>query len=762
MKQKISGYLDGAISLLLFAVAGLTPLIVFNQTTEFYEIPKLVFLISLTIVLLGLWIFSWIVKGKIVITRTPLDIPLLLLLASVIVSSFFSISKFSSIYGNFPNVHGSAVAWTAYILLYFIAASHLKSLSQIRNFLYVLYASATVIVIISLLSFFQLYLPFDFARGMNFTTTGSNFATNAFLLILLPFTWFSITSQNKYLPKYAAIALSTLFSITVVLTSSVPGIVVLLIAFALYLFVAKPHKNSQKTLPMLLIPVAITVLVAVLAYMPFAGNKVQALEASFPKEIQLPLSSSWKISVSAFRDTPFFGTGPSTYLFDFTQYKPVEYNLLSFWNFSFDVATNEFLQVLGTLGAFGILALAFLCLMILINVQKNLSLNPDSNQEEHGLVPALAISSLLTVILFAVHATTLVSMVASLFILAAFMMSQKHIREKVMEFSMGIKASTTDNKQFDLFPIILFIVFLIGAVPALFLTYKASLADYYHRQALNQASKNGAATYQYLQKAETLNPQIDLYRIDLVQTNFGLANGIVAQKGPTVSNPSGSLTDADKQTVQTLLSQAVNEGRAAVTLNPRSARNWEILAALYRNISGVAQNALAFSVSAYNQAIQMDPINPALRLSVGGVYYSSKNYDQAIRYFTDAANLKPDYANAYYNLSIALRDKGDLTNAVAVAQQTVNLFQKTPSDPSAKTATQLLADLKAQLNNTSTTGQAQTAPAAKTNSALGNQNIPNVTVPSLNNPPQVTPAPAVKPNPNANVPQINPSPSVTQ
>lgn len=57
MRQQLSDYIDYAISFLLMAVAGLTPLLFFNQTTEFFEMPKLVILVVATLLLVGLWIF---------------------------------------------------------------------------------------------------------------------------------------------------------------------------------------------------------------------------------------------------------------------------------------------------------------------------------------------------------------------------------------------------------------------------------------------------------------------------------------------------------------------------------------------------------------------------------------------------------------------------------------------------------------------------------------------------------------------------------
>ncbi len=755
MKHQVAAYLDYVIAFILFLVAGLTPLLFFNQTTEFYEMPKMVFLIVATVLLIGLWIFSWIVKGKIVFTRTPLDVPLLILLVVILISTFFSVSHSTAIYGNFPRVNGSAVSWVVYILLYFVTVSHLKDLAKIKMFLNVLYVSAILVAIVTLLAFFHVFLPLDFTKALNFTPTGSTFSTIAFLMLLLPLPILSVINPNKYLPVPLAIALTILFGVTIALTGTVESIVALVIAFALCFFLSKPHQ-VRKTLFFFLLPVVVIGLIAFFANVPFAGNALQQYATNFPKEIQLPFVDSWKVSISAFRDSPFFGTGPASYLFNFTAYKPVEFNTLPFWNFTFDTAYNEFLQVLGTLGIFGFLSVLLFCIMIIVTSWKNLAVDTqDARQDNtHILLPSMAVSGLLIIVLFAIHDVTLVSMVVSLFIAAVLMMSQRSIRERVTELSLGIKASTADNRQFDLFPIILFIVYVVVAIPVLYKTVTMVAADYYHHKALLSANTNGAQTYQDLQKAETLSPQIDLYRVDMAQTNFALANAIAAKAVPQ-NGKAVTLSTQDRQTIQTLLAQSINEGQASIALSPRSARNWEVLASIYQNISGVAQNALAFSLSAYSQAVRLDPLNPTLRLNIGGIYYSAKNYDLATRFYTDAANLKPDYTNAYYNLAVAYRDKGDLQDALVVANQAVTLEQSNKNSTSYQVALKLLSDLKAKLSG------ANNAPAQPTNAptptptggALQSGDVKNVDVNSLKNAPSVTPPPAVKKNPKANLPQ---------
>jgi len=111
----------------------------------------------------------------------------------------------------------------------------------------------------------------------------------------------------------------------------------------------------------------------------------------------------------------------------------------------------------------------------------------------------------------------------------------------------------------------------------------------------------------------------------------------------------------------------------------------------------------------------------------------------AIRFFSDAVNLKPDYANAYYNLAVALRDKGDLVSAASSAERTVSLLD--PKSPDYEAASGLLANLKEQIASKTASEQTE-APAAKTSSALQGKNLPQVL--DLPKPENVATPPAVK------------------
>lgn len=749
MNQKIISYIDNIFQIAFIGLVLAIPFFFWNLTSEFYETPKFLILSFITLFLLGLWVIKFVVAGKVTIKKSAIDIPMLLLVLAFIVSTFFSSARWISITGSLPKIHGGMASFIIYVILYFLLVSNLKKISFIKQLLYLLLGSGVILSLLSLLSYFGInIIPLPFTQIANFTPTGSSFSTNAILVMLIPILLVSILYDLKgdvvseqlvssVKTKSLSIAknviyslLLALFAATIILTGSWTVIVPGLLAAGLVLLIT-PQPAVQKNLPYLIIPAVLAAILFLASTFALGGsqNPLYNKAQNFPKEIQLPFITSWKISVSAFRDSPFWGSGPATFLSSFTAYKPIEFNSTKFWDIRFDTAFNEYFQFLANLGAPGLIVLLLLTAVFISQSFKTLT------SHKNPLSTSLGVSGIAFFTLLALHPSTLVVWVVGLIILASFMVVHKDTSE---EIQIGIAAApmnsaSGDDKlsylRFDALPTLLLLITLIIVVGGFYFVGKFSVADYYHRLALNSVAKGqGLDAYNQLIKAEILNPYTDLYRIDLAQTNFALANAIALSKGPTEASPEGSLTDEDKQNIQTLLGQAISEGRVAVALNPHNAGNWEILGSIYRQISGVAENALGFALDSYGQAISKDPLNPLLRLSTGGIYYSIRNYDMAIRFFTDAINLKPDYANAYYNLSIALRDKGDIESAVIIAEKTVSLLE--PESPDYKAASELLSQLKDKISTESAQAddaqEKVTTTSAPEKSALENKNLPKV------------------------------------
>ena len=124
----------------------------------------------------------------------------------------------------------------------------------------------------------------------------------------------------------------------------------------------------------------------------------------------------------------------------------------------------------------------------------------------------------------------------------------------------------------------------------------------------------------------------------------------------------------------------IREAKNAVALAPNNVFAWENLAGVYQTLMGVAQGADAWAVASLQQAIVLDPTNPTLRVSLGGLSVAQQNYEAAIQQFLLAVNLKPNYANGYYNLANAYRMMGANDRAVAALKTTLSLLTPDTTD----------------------------------------------------------------------------------
>lgn len=764
--------LASLLRVLLFITIFIILFLFTNLTTDFYDTPK--FLLLLVFVGLGLILTTvrFVLSDKVVLIRTPLDLPLILLLAVGIVSTVLSPSPYISLFGNQLKIHGSLISLIAYVLFYLSLVNNLKGFKDVRQINFLLLGGSIILSVITLLAYFGVYmLPKPWTQGVNFTPTGSNFSTTAILAMLLPFSIIEVLRNNNLLFKIFNAVLITLFGVVIALTGTLATIAASLAGLGITLAILRPKLsgNLGTGLPALVASLVVVFLITALSFIPPLGqanNPLYTLAKNFPRNPELSFPVSWKISVSAFRDSPFWGTGPSTYLFNFTQYKPIEFNSTKFWNIRFDLPFNEYLHLLANLGGVGLIALLSLTALFISSSSKvlinGLPERAEGSTPLEKLTLSLAIGGAVFFTVLALHSSTLVVMVIGFLLLGMFMVlnarepsqySGDYLRGGIKQTLLRISSPgkpTQEVIKVDALPSVLLTVSIGLAGFAFFFGGKLAWADYHHRNALNAVSQNnGILAYNELVAAEKLNPYSDLYRTDLAQTNFALANAIAVAKGPTEASPGGSLTDQDKVNIQTLLQQAINEGRTATTLSPKSAINWEILGALYRQISGVAENALLFSLDSYGRAILNDPLNPLLRLNVGGTYYAVKNYDLAIRFFTDSVNLKPDFPNGFYNLSVALRDKGDLNSAIAAAERVVSLITDTNSQDY-KLASDYLNELKSKVEKPST----QEPPAAQAEGALQQEELPKVI--DLPKPEKIaTPSAVKKPN---STPEPSPNP----
>ncbi len=421
-----------------------------------------------------------------------------------------------------------------------------------------------------------------------------------------------------------------------------------------------------------------------------------------PDQIQLilpPLSTSWYAVLEVMKNvkTAFLGVGPDNFSTVFTRVKDFSYNQSAIWQIaSFNIAGNLPFQLLVETGVLGFFAFVFIAIAAFKSIKP--------------FVFLFAYLFLLSLVL-----PPSLSMLFLFFIVLSIIAGETKSQEK--------------ETSLDEFPVLylsmaLTIFALIGASSYLFArSYKA---EYYFKKAINNVALNNAKeVYENMKRARLLNSYEERYIVNFSQTNLLIANNLIQKNKDKIS-------EQDRLTVTQAVQAAISEAKLLVARNPNNSTYYENLANVYRNIIPLASGADAWTVSAYQRAIILDPANPSYRLSLGGVYYLLGQYNDAIKLFEQAVSLKPNWSNASYNLAWAYFQNKEYDKATNAMQNVVNLVDKKSSPKDWEKANKELEDFKNKL-----------AEVEKNDSSDTSLNLPkeseNKLDPKLNLPPEASP-----------------------
>lgn len=416
---------------------------------------------------------------------------------------------------------------------------------------------------------------------------------------------------------------------------------------------------------------------AILSFVNLLGLAVSLIFLfRFLKPTILPLSFSWIVWVENLKplQNAILGVGPGNFLSAFTLGRTVDFNSTPFWNLRFGLPGSFLFQVGTELGILGILGFGFILIKVLRQTLPRAGENLEAlwtEDQTRGQADFFLLPPLLTCFFLLFF---LPGNFPLLFCLILFLSLYGAQKGKEVEFSLPYSAPVIGGTMV----VLLIISYIAG---------RAYLADFRFGQALQAVSENrGGDAYNSLISAIQADPYAERYRLSYSQLNLALANSLATKK---------ELTDQDRTTISQLIQQSIREGKAAVSLNSQKVTNWENLASIYASLVNVAQGSDEWAISAYNQAMALDPTNPQLRLSAGGLYFQLKRFDEAEALFKVAANLKPDWANAYYNWAAVLREKGNIPQAVSAMERALSLVPLDSNDYQKAKAE--LEDLRAKL-----------------------------------------------------------------
>jgi O-antigen ligase len=124
--MRLFNFCNKVIEYSFYLLFFLIPLAFTSDTSELFEFNKLWLTFGITIIIGLAWITKMIIRKEFRIQRTPLDIPILLFLASEIISSFISLDMHVSLWGYYSRFNGGLFSILAYVFLYYAFVTNLK------------------------------------------------------------------------------------------------------------------------------------------------------------------------------------------------------------------------------------------------------------------------------------------------------------------------------------------------------------------------------------------------------------------------------------------------------------------------------------------------------------------------------------------------------------------------------------------------------------------------------------------------------------
>ena len=735
MREQYINILGQVIKIGIIVLVFVTPLLFIplpqniNDFRIFSEFNKQVFFVIGSLLLFTIWTLKMVLERRVTIVRTPLDIPLLALLLTYVISTALSSDIFVSIAGFYGTFYPSLIGVFALVLFYFTLVSNFNSKTRLQS-LIALVISISIVAIIHITNYFGLFLiPFEAAKVREWTPIISlgSFAFIASILILVSL-GFALQTKIIWL-KYAGFAAAVLLFIPLLIINAFGAWVSLLVGLLIFLFFSPKIFNDKKTRIYLATTAAVAGLFLIIALIPSLRDGIvkplintEDKNTTITTEKRLSLENGWQTAANSAGDKPILGSGPGTFPFAYTQNSPISVNNTDDWNVRFEQASNEYANLISTLGIVGFVVFLF----VLVSLFRPLILfvSNSANAKDNPLI-LLILSSLGGYAAGSLFFDTSLVIGLVFFFLAAVSLSTLYdlgvkgtnkVNLKLVSLNAGAIRSFEEGEtpSSNLLAIILFIPSILLMMSVLFLFFNAYKAEVSYQKSIIAASENrGSDTRDLLISAIRTFGFRDVYHRTLSLVDLRLAQNLSTQQQDQENQ--------DPTNIQRLVNEAIEQGKIAsgyqtqTTIGTSRANvvNWESIAIVYSNLIGVANGAEDHAVRTYIIAVSLQPRNPLLYEALGSVYLRLNRTDEAIRMLETAVSLKPDLSSSHFALAQAYKQADDRDeDAVVELQRTL---QYLPEDSADKERIQSELDEVLEELEKTQSSPSSTTPSANTN-----------------------------------------------
>lgn len=663
-----SNIFDRLSFLSLFSVVVLLPLFFLPFTNIPIETSKGLLLVLGLAASVIFWAMARFSDGKIVFPRSWLLMSSFGIVLVSLFSSLFSGNPQISLFGTMFDVGSFYFIFVGFVLM-LMSSVVFKNPKQAKKLLLGAILSAALVLIFQT---FHLFMPKALSLGILASKIGNIlgswsalglFAGFSGLMFLLVIEFFPISKMEKLL--LGILILLSFFLIAAVnfqLVWTLLGISSLIIfVYKVSITFQKKEENaeSEDVNNKRYFPVVsfIVVLISLLFFTSgqFIGSIIPNRLQISNSEISPSLSATMSVTKGVLAKHPLLGVGPNRFAEVWSMYKPAVINNTQFWDVSFNSGSGLFPTMVATTGGLGIFSwLVFFVLFLFIGVKSVFSsIKKGVNWE----MMAFFTLSLYLFIASFFYFTGAVIFLLSLAFTGVF------IGLATPKGGKEISISFLDDHRKSFFSILILILVMVSSAAFSFKYIERFISVSYFRKAISATTIPSAQDY--------IGKALSLYSNDLYLRAY---SQIYLVELNSIAKGGATLSDAEKANLQVSFDQAVNSAQMATKYDPLNYLNFQSLGSTYQAVGSLGvKDAYGKAVVAYQNASNLNPLNPGLKLAMASASFVDGKIKEAKDYAYAALSLKQDYVDALVILSRIEKSENNNSAALSYAQAALAL-----------------------------------------------------------------------------------------
>ncbi|MEI6305019.1 MAG: tetratricopeptide repeat protein [Candidatus Taylorbacteria bacterium] len=610
-------------------------------------------------------------EKKLVLPPRPITWVSVLSVLSLIISAFVSIHAGKSLFGQ-----GFEVNTVSFIATMFLAALVAFTLIQRKLeravILYVgMFASYLVVFIYQILRivFGVKFATFGIFTSQNSTLLGNWFDLGTYsmliALISLCAVIFLSLSQRMKIVYWALVAASTLTAIFVG-NSHVWGIAFLvLLAMAIFSSIESIHSRSVggfmagvKNLAWIPVIACIVAGLFVWKGASVSNSVAKSFNVTY-SEISLPWQMTLDIASGAIKQNPMFGVGANHFLQAYLVNKPDAVNMSDAWGVDFQYGFGFIPTLIAEQGLVGlVLWILFFVFLGICGARTIKNVGGDPTKK------FVVISSFISSV--ALWLISIVSVPSHIILFLTFVVTGIFFGASAWVGASKVCVMEPKRKICSkIFPIVLIVAIVVALIWAIIYVKKVVALSYFGSGVKQLTTLNDPARALSLFTSAYNADHLDVYLQGKAEAGLAIATAIATEASKTTN---ASTSEALIKQFAEAVNAALIDSRAAIAYDPNDYYNRVSEARVSELATNLKmQNAFENAVQAYTQAINLNPKNPSIYLSLARLEVGQNKLDDAIKAIGAALQVKSNYIDAVFLLSQVYASKGDLSNAIIAA-----------------------------------------------------------------------------------------------